>query len=231
MNGGVDYWLGQLLSLVFYLMTIVVYNRAKKEYVGGKIAAAINLIMVCLVILFFTDFIDYFLLKLVPLGKDTITILKILLKLIAICVLFFGGLRFFASRSAASSLENDTDILAGIHSELPQSQMPTPPVDGKATVVIEDLSEKKKPMLGRYEILEQIGKGAMGIVYKGRDPKLNRLTAIKTIRFVDEYDEDKIEQIKAQFYREAEVVAKLSHKNIVKMYDVGEDLDLSYLAM
>ena len=231
MSGGVDYWLGQLLSLVFYLMTIVVYNRAKKEYVGGKIAAAINLIMVCLVILFFTDFIDYFLLKLVPLGKDTITILKILLKLIAICVLFFGGLRFFASRSTASGMENDTDILVGMHSELPQPQKPTPPVDNKATVVIQELSEKKKPRLGRYEILEQIGKGAMGIVYKGRDPKLNRLTAIKTIRFIDEYDEDKVEQIKAQFYREAEVVAKLSHKNIVMMYDVGEDLDLSYLAM
>ena len=77
MSGGVDYWLGQLLSLVFYLMTIIVYNRAKKEYVGGKISAAINLIMVCLVILFFTDFVDYFLLKLVPLGKDIIIILKI----------------------------------------------------------------------------------------------------------------------------------------------------------
>jgi hypothetical protein len=231
MSGGVDYWLGQLLSLVFYLMTIVVYNRAKKEYVGGKIAAAINLIMVCLIILFFTDFIDYFLLKLVPLGNDTITILKILLKLTAICVLFFGGLRFFASGSTASGLENDTDMLAGIQSELPQPQMPTPPADSKATVVIQDLSEKKMPRLGRYEILEQIGKGAMGIVYKGRDPKLNRLTAIKTIRFIDEYSEDKVEQIKAQFYREAEVVAKLSHKHIVRMYDVGEDLDLSYLAM
>ncbi|MFC1876466.1 protein kinase [Thermodesulfobacteriota bacterium] len=231
MSGGVDYWLGQLLSLVFYLMTIIVYNRAKKEYVGGKIAAAINLIMVCLVILFFTDFIDYFLLKLVPLGKDTITILKILLKLIAICVLFFGGLRFFTSRSTVSGMDQDTDILVGIHSELPQSQTADSPADNKATVVLEDLSEKKKPRLGRYEILEQIGKGAMGIVYKGRDPKLNRLTAIKTIRFIDEYDEDKAEQIKAQFYREAEVVAKLSHKNIVMMYDVGEDLDLSYLAM
>jgi serine/threonine protein kinase/cbb3-type cytochrome oxidase subunit 3 len=231
MSGGVDYWLGQLLSLVFYLMTIIVYNRAKKEYVGGKIAAAINLIMVCLLILFFTDFIDYFLLKLVPLERDTITILKILLKLIAICVLFFGGLRFFISRSTVSDMDQDTDILVDIHSELPQPQMTDSPADNKATVVLEGLSEKKKPRLGRYEILEQIGKGAMGIVYKGRDPKLNRLTAIKTIRFIDEYDEDKAEQIKAQFYREAEVVAKLSHKNIVMMYDVGEDLDLSYLAM
>jgi serine/threonine protein kinase len=71
----------------------------------------------------------------------------------------------------------------------------------------------------------------MGIVYKGRDPKLGRLTAIKTIRFTDDFDEDQVEKIKEQFYREAEVVAKLSHPNIVTIYDVGEDLELSYLAM
>ena len=57
----------------------------------------------------------------------------------------------------------------------------------------------KKPTLGRYEILGQIGKGAMGIVYKGRDPKLNRLTAIKTIRFIDEFDS-------------GQVLTKLHHK-------------------
>jgi len=85
--------------------------------------------------------------------------------------------------------------------------------------------------LGRYEILEQIGRGAMGIVYKGRDPVLNRLTAIKTIRFSDEFDDDKVDIIKGHFYREAEVVAKLSHPNIVTIYDVGEDLDLTFLAM
>ncbi len=90
---------------------------------------------------------------------------------------------------------------------------------------------KKLPKLGRYEILEQIGRGAMGIVYKGKDPILNRLTAIKTIRFSDEFDEDNVDVVKTHFYREAEVVAKLSHPNIVTIFDVGEDLDLSFLAM
>jgi len=231
MNGSVDYWLGQLLSLVFYLMTIIVYNRAKKEYVGGKIAAAINLIMVCLAILLITDFVDYFLLKLVPLKTDIATILKILLKLTAICVLFFGGLRFFSSRSRAADMDQDKDLLVGIETDIPAPSIHEISQDSGETAIIEELSQKKTPRLGRYEILERIGKGAMGIVYKGRDPKLNRLTAIKTIRFVDEFDEDKVGQIKAQFYREAEVVAKLSHKNIVMLYDVGEDLDLSYLAM
>ncbi len=231
MNGSVDYWLGQLLSLVFYLMTILVYNRAKKEYVGGKIAAAINLIMVCLAILLLTDFVDYFLLKLVSIQPDIVTISKILLKLTAICVLFFGGLRFFSTRSKAGDVDEDPDFLIDVGTELPVSEVQTNVSDAGSTAVLEELTPQKNPRLGRYEIIEQIGKGAMGIVYKGRDPKLNRLTAIKTIRFVDEFDEDKVDQIKAQFYREAEVVAKLSHKSIVRLYDVGEDLDLSYLAM
>jgi serine/threonine-protein kinase len=98
------------------------------------------------------------------------------------------------------------------------------------TVVVQEVSQSK-PSLGRYEILEELGRGAMGIVYKGRDPKLNRVTAIKTIRFTDDFDEEQAAKIREQFYREAEVVAKLSHPNIVTIFDVGEDLDLSYLAM
>ena len=46
MNSGADYLLGQLLSLIFYIMTLIIYNRARKEYAGGKIADAINLIMI-----------------------------------------------------------------------------------------------------------------------------------------------------------------------------------------
>ena len=118
------------------------------------------------------------------------------------------------------------------------AERPAPPTAQKAvsspagdkTVVVGD-KPKAMPTLGRYEILGQLGRGAMGIVYKGRDPKLNRLTAIKTIRFSDEFDESQVETIKGHFYREAEVVAKLSHTNIVTIFDVGEDLDLSYLAM
>ena len=105
-----------------------------------------------------------------------------------------------------------------------------PDIGPDETVVVQEVSQSK-PRLGRYEILEELGRGAMGIVYKGRDPKLDRLTAIKTIRFTDDFDEDQAGKIREQFYREAEVVAKLSHPNIVTIYDVGEDLDLSYLAM
>jgi len=77
----------------------------------------------------------------------------------------------------------------------------------------------------------ELGKGAMGTVYKGRDPKINRLLAIKTIRFSDEFEENQLQEIKERFFREAELAGKLSHPGIVAIYDVGEDYDLTYMAM
>lgn len=88
-----------------------------------------------------------------------------------------------------------------------------------------------KPTVGRYEILEELGQGAMGIVYKARDPKLNRMLAIKTIRFSDEFETEKIREIKERFMREAEIAGKLAHPSIVAVYDVGEDYELTYMAM
>jgi serine/threonine protein kinase/CHASE2 domain-containing sensor protein len=88
-----------------------------------------------------------------------------------------------------------------------------------------------KPTVGRYEILMELGKGAMGTVYKGRDPKINRLLAIKTIRFSDEFEDNQVQEIKGRFFREAEVAGKLSHPGVVAIYDVGEDYDLTYMAM
>jgi serine/threonine-protein kinase len=76
-----------------------------------------------------------------------------------------------------------------------------------------------------------IGKGAMGEVFLGRDPRINRLTAIKTLRFEDNFAEDEINAIKAKFFREAESAGTLSHANIVTIYDAGEDRDLAYIAM
>ncbi|MEN8245395.1 MAG: serine/threonine-protein kinase [Thermodesulfobacteriota bacterium] len=228
MEVNLNYWMAQLLILVFYIMTLVVYSRARNEYIGGKIGNAINLILMFLLVLFLSDIVDYFFIVLVPLGEDTILIIKILLRLVAICVLFFGGLRFFAGRTAPAEVIRQTVALGAARPAPPAAQKTVPA--GDKTVVVGE-KPKALPTLGRYEILGQLGRGAMGIVYKGRDPKLSRLTAIKTIRFSDEFDESQVETIKEHFYREAEVVAKLSHTNIVTIYDVGEDLDLSYLAM
>jgi serine/threonine-protein kinase len=86
------------------------------------------------------------------------------------------------------------------------------------------------PTIGRFEIQKELGRGAMGTVYLGRDPKINRMVAIKTIRF-DEIDADQIQDAKQRFFREAEAAGALNHPNIVTIYDVGEDYDLAYVAM
>jgi len=88
-----------------------------------------------------------------------------------------------------------------------------------------------RPTVGRYEILEELGQGAMGMVYKARDPQINRLVAIKTIRFSDEFEDDRLAEIKSRFFKEAELAGKLNHPSIISIYDVGEDYDLTYIAM
>ena len=85
--------------------------------------------------------------------------------------------------------------------------------------------------LGRYEVINELGKGAMGAVYLGRDPRINRTTAIKTVRFADDFEPEEAEKKKAKFFQEAESAGTLSHPNIVTIYDAGEDEDLAYIAM
>jgi serine/threonine-protein kinase len=97
--------------------------------------------------------------------------------------------------------------------------------------ILADASDETRSRVGRYDILEELGKGSMGQVYKALDPKINRLLAIKTIRFSDEFEEDLIQEIKERFFREAEIAGQLSHPSIVTIYDVGEDRDLTYMAM
>ena len=87
------------------------------------------------------------------------------------------------------------------------------------------------PTLGRYEVMKELGRGAMGTVYLGKDPKINRSVAIKTVRFEDDVDEEQMKVIKQRFFREAESAGKLNHPNIITIYDAGEDQDVSYIAM
>ena len=89
----------------------------------------------------------------------------------------------------------------------------------------------EKPMLGRYEVEKELGKGAMGIVYLGKDPKINRVVAIKTMALAQEFEEDELEEVKERFFREAETAGRLNHPNIVTIFDAGEEHDLAYIAM
>ncbi|MEK9145246.1 MAG: serine/threonine-protein kinase, partial [Elusimicrobiota bacterium] len=88
-----------------------------------------------------------------------------------------------------------------------------------------------KPMLGRYEILKELGRGAMGIVYLGKDPKINRQVAIKTLMLGEGSSAEETKQIKDRFFREAESAGTLNHPGIVKIYDAGEEQDICFIAM
>jgi CHASE2 domain-containing sensor protein len=89
----------------------------------------------------------------------------------------------------------------------------------------------EKPMLGRYQVEKELGKGAMGVVYQGRDPKIGRVVAIKTLALAQEFEPDELKDVKERFFREAETAGRLTHPNIVTIYDAGEEHDLAYIAM
>jgi serine/threonine-protein kinase len=98
-----------------------------------------------------------------------------------------------------------------------------------ATVPIERPSIRSK--LGRYAVIKELGRGAMGIVYLGKDPTIQRHVALKTVRF-DEVDEPgQLPDIKMRFFREAESTGRLSHPHIVTIFDAGEEEGLGYIAM
>ncbi|MEQ1439557.1 serine/threonine-protein kinase [Fontimonas sp. SYSU GA230001] len=99
------------------------------------------------------------------------------------------------------------------------------------TLVLDATAQIEKPMLGRYQVEKELGKGAMGIVYMGKDPKIGRQVAIKTMALSQEFEPDELASVKERFFREAETAGRLTHPNIVSIYDAGEEHDLAYIAM
>ncbi len=99
------------------------------------------------------------------------------------------------------------------------------------TSMLTGLAGVENPMLGRYEIERELGKGAMGVVYQGKDPKIGRVVAIKTVALSQEFEADELQAVRERFFREAETAGRLNHPNIVTIFDAGEEHDLAYIAM
>jgi len=127
--------------------------------------------------------------------------------------------RDLEARLAQSRTMSETVILGGSSGKSNDSTMQL------------DRAGVSKPMLGRYQVEKELGKGAMGVVYLGKDPKIGRVVAIKTMSLAQEFEADELEEVKARFFREAESAGRLNHPNIVTMYDAGEEHDLAYIAM
>lgn len=80
---------------------------------------------------------------------------------------------------------------------------------------------------GRYQIVEELGRGSMGVVYRAHDPQIDRLIALKALR----HDRVTSEVFVQRFLKEAKAIGRLSHPNIVTVYDVGRDHGSIYIAM
>lgn len=104
------------------------------------------------------------------------------------------------------------------HQESPQSKLPAP-----AFLMLSQTT------IGRYKVLAMLGQGAMGTVYKAIDPLIERTVAIKTINL--NLSKEERAEFEERFYREAKSAGRLSHANIVTIYDVGETDDIAYIAM
>jgi serine/threonine-protein kinase len=127
--------------------------------------------------------------------------------------------RDIVERMARARAMSETIILGGSASAR----------SSQATMMLSAAGEK--PTLGRYTIEKELGKGAMGVVYLGRDPKIGREVAIKTMALSSEFEGDELQEAKDRFFREAESAGKLDHPNIVRIFDAGDEHDLAYIAM
>src|SRR6186997_1078066 len=96
-------------------------------------------------------------------------------------------------------------------------------------IVIAAPSADHPTRFGRYELLAELGQGAMGVVYKAHDPVLDRVVAIKTINLT--LPKDELAEYEARFYQEARAAGGLNHPNIVTIYDAGKAGDVVYMAM
>jgi serine/threonine-protein kinase len=97
-------------------------------------------------------------------------------------------------------------------------------------MVLDRNDAETAPRLGRYRIIKELGRGSMGIVYLGTDPTIHRFVALKTMR-LDHGEELSEKEVKDRFFREAESTGRLSHPNIVTIYDAGEEQEMGYIAM
>jgi serine/threonine-protein kinase len=91
------------------------------------------------------------------------------------------------------------------------------------------MASRKLKQLGRYRIQSELGRGAMGVVYKAHDPVLDRTVALKTIS-LDDAEQDR-EEYQARFFQEAKAAARLNHPALITIYDFGEENALDYMAM
>ena len=158
----------------------------------------------------------------------------------ALADLYEIGLKFERKRQYDRALQVYSDIQARSrrYRDVDKRIGSLTDVTGQQTLVISAagqqktlvLSQMELPEFGRYKIQQELGRGAMGVVYLALDPKINRQVAIKTLDY-SQFSGRELETVKSRFFREAEAAGRLCHSNIVTVYDIGEEDDFAFIAM
>jgi serine/threonine-protein kinase len=134
-----------------------------------------------------------------------------------------GGTTESPAAAHASSLREINELLRARQEEPTRSEV--------ADLLLGRTKRPPKPRLGRYELERELGHGAMGTVYLGRDPRINRVVAVKAIPLAQEFEGAALQEARGRFFREAEMAGRLKHPSIVTVYDAGEDGGIAYIAM
>jgi len=130
-------------------------------------------------------------------------------------------------RDVAEKLEKLSGARGGTPAKAKPKGGPAEPAPEAAPAVVSPAGRT----LGRYELERVIGRGAMGTVYLGRDPTINRRVAIKTLPLAEEFADSDLATARSHFMREAESAGRLNHQYIISIHDAGEDNNIAYLAM
>jgi eukaryotic-like serine/threonine-protein kinase len=131
-----------------------------------------------------------------------------------------NGIFLNGEKIAQHALKYGDQVMIGKHFVVFQDEAAAPPVAARSG----------GPRFGRYEVVRELGSGAMGTVYLGKDTVGHRTVAVKTLRPAG-VDEQEVASMKERFFREAESAKQLSHPSIVKVYDAGEENGTAYFAM
>jgi len=156
----------------------------------------------------------------------------------AIALVIVGGwftlawlLHLQALRAVWTSPAHAPELVRADHPLTESGEIATTRTEPTSKPVLLSTNGQVPAMLGRYKVLKELGRGAMGVVYLGKDPKIQRFVAIKTMRLDEIDDDEKLQDFKARFFREAESTGRMSHPNIVTIYDAGEEQNLGFIAM
>ena len=136
-----------------------------------------------------------------------------------------------AERSGTGGIGSLRD-LSSSHVEMPAVRETASIAEKTGVAMAADKTMLRPPpnRLGKYELKREIGRGAMGVVWEGWDPMIERRVAIKTIR-QDQLDGDEVEEILARFQREAKAAGRMQHPNVVAVYEFGQEGDIYFIAM